>query len=85
MTGTPRLNILSTEGLVVRTVPSARDRSRIATHANAVQRFLYTGDTEQLDEFEGESVVGVRFETDPQRLTRFALAGEFDFLDLYDR
>jgi hypothetical protein len=81
----PRLKILSTDGLVIRPVPSRRDRSRIAQHANAVQRFLLTGDSEPLEHFEGETVAGATFETDPQRLTRLALAGEFDFLDLYER
>jgi hypothetical protein len=81
----PRMHILSTEGLLIRSVPDWWDRSRIAQHANAVQTYLLTGRTGQLDEFEDETVVGATFETDPQRLTRFALAGEFDFLDLYER
>jgi hypothetical protein len=81
----PLLNILSTDGLVVMPVPRSQDRSRIARHANAVQRFLNTGDTDALDEFAGAVVAGVPLETDPDRLSRFALAGEFDFLDLYER
>ena len=66
---------------------SPRIASRISRHANAVDRFLRTGETDPLEPYRGRfiRVGGVRhkFVTDPRILARLGNAGEISFEDLY--
>lgn len=61
--------------------------SRIAQHANAVRRYLRTGDLGPLRAFKGRAVrvgkITFPFLTDPRTLDRLAHAGEVEFEDLY--
>lgn len=78
------MRITSTSGVVERAVRGSRQRTRLARHANAVRRYLETGDPEPLDEFRGVRIAGVELETDPDRLDEYARQGEFEWFDLYE-
>jgi hypothetical protein len=77
--------ITPTKRIVVWVNP--RVASRISHHANAVDRFLRTGETDALDPYRGRFIrvggVRHRFVTDPRVLTRLGNAGEIAFEDLY--
>jgi hypothetical protein len=49
----------------------------------AVGKFLRTGETEDLDEFEGQSIAGHRLITDPHELTELAEAGTLQLDSIY--
>ncbi len=52
--------------------------------ARGIARFLETGDTDVLKEFEDERVGGVVFETDPDAIEEFEdRYGRFDFQEVY--
>jgi DNA-binding CsgD family transcriptional regulator len=74
-------------GRLAISVRGSRAASRIARHVAAVDRYLRTGSTEALQEFEGQTVKAGRvtypFITDPVLLDRLAHAGEFSFESVY--
>lgn len=78
------MNVLSTDGHVTVVVRGSRSASLIAEHANAIQRYLGTGDTSVLSPFEGKRVAGLILQTDPDTIEAFAISGELDFEDIYD-
>jgi hypothetical protein len=55
-----------------------------AKHANAVRKFVETGDASDLRKFRGKSVGGEHLATDPGTIKRLAHRGELDFEDIYD-
>jgi hypothetical protein len=79
-----RMLVTSTKGVLARPVHGSRARSLVAEHANAVKRYLNTGETNQLERFRGKHVAGLVLETDPDALDDLQRAGELDFLDLYE-
>jgi hypothetical protein len=81
--------LLTPEGPTYLLVPDPRTRSRIAKHANAVDRYLVTGVTRGLRRFAGAHVVlvdGSRldFVTDLGTIDRLAEGGELHY-ELYRR
>jgi hypothetical protein len=78
------MNVLSTQGHLTVVVRGSRSASLVAEHANAVQRYLATGDTSVLAPFVGKRVAGLTLQTDPNEIEAFALSGELDFEDIYD-
>jgi hypothetical protein len=78
------MNVLSTNGHVTAVVGGSRAASLVAEHANAVKRYLETGDTTLLDPFVGKRVAGLTLETNPDAIETFALSGELDFEEIYD-
>ena len=51
---------------------------------DAVQHFLRTGDTSRLDRYQGKTIAGHPFETDPDVIEAFYLSTDFDFQELYE-
>ena len=84
---TRRLQFLTPAGKIAITVRGSRGASHVAAYWAAVDRYLKTGDTEQLQPFRGASLrVGKTtypFVTDPRILERLGHAGEVSFEDLY--
>ncbi len=78
------MNVLSTDGHVTAVIRGSRSASIVAEHANAVKRYLETGDTTLLDPFVGKRVAGLTLETDPDAIETFAMSGELDFEEIYD-
>jgi hypothetical protein len=58
--------------------------SAIGRHWNAVKDFLHTGDSRGLEPFRGKRLLLSWFETDPDRIERWARRGELDFEDIYE-
>jgi hypothetical protein len=79
------MNVLSTDGHITAVVRGSRAASLVAEHANAVKRYLETGDTTLLDPFVGKRVAGLTLETDPDAIETFALSGELDFEEILRR
>jgi hypothetical protein len=79
------MRMLTTSGVQVLAVEIGSEAaSAIGRHWNAVKDFLHTGDTGGLEPFRGLRILGYRFETDPDRIERWAQRGELDFEDIYE-
>ncbi len=64
-------------------VPGSREASRLGRYRSAVGKYLRTGDTDALSEFEGKSIGGHRLITDPETLSSLAQAGALDLDHIY--
>jgi hypothetical protein len=84
MTHGPTMRLITISGVVAAEIDNPEDRSTIGGHANAVARFLATGDTEPLEPFRDVDVAGHRLQTDPGELEAWAAQGELEFEDIYD-
>ena len=84
---TRRLHMLTENGKEPITLRGSRLASKIANYMNAVDRYLATGRTDELDKYVGKSVtVGKTkhlFVTDTDLIRRLYDAGEISFEDLY--
>ena len=78
-----QMRILTAEGVVDTLVLSDEVASRIGSHWNAVRHYLYTGETDQLVEFEDEQINFHRMLTDPDRIDEWARAGDLDLDSIY--
>jgi hypothetical protein len=82
-----RLHFLTEKGPDAVTVRGSRLASKIGSYMNAVERYLATGKTDELDKYAGKSVtVGKSkypFVTDTQLIRRLYDAGAISFEDLY--
>jgi hypothetical protein len=76
----PRMRILTTRGVVDAEVSLPLARSAIGSHWNAVQRFLATGETDELQRFRWLPMLL----TDPNEIERLARLGELDVDDIYE-
>jgi hypothetical protein len=80
---------LTKDGKVERAVRGSRQAERLARHMAAVDRYLKTGDTDPLGEFESQGIRSRNqfhpFLTDTDALDRLANAGEVSFERLYTR
>jgi len=79
-----RMRILTDKGVEDFEVRTFRGRSTVGTHWNAVQRFLATGETDELDRFSRTLIRGRRLLTDPTEIERLARIGELDIEDIYE-
>ncbi len=75
--------VITPDGVTTVEVSGSRARSLVGRHANAVRKFVETGDSTDLREFRGKSVGGRSLTTDPDILRRLARRGEVDFEDIY--
>ena len=57
--------------------------SRLGRYMASVSNYLRTGDTDALDEFEGQSIVGHPLITDPDTLNSLAQAGALQLDAIY--
>lgn len=84
---TRRVWLLTPRGKIEISVRGSRATSRVARHMVAVDRYLRTGKTEGLREFEGKTILSGKvtypFVTDLAVLDRLAQAGEVSFERLY--
>lgn len=80
----PQMNVLTTMGVEVLFEVHRKDMSAVGKHWNAVQRFLATGETDQLRRFRGVKVGGRTLMTDPDEIEDWAAAGGLDFEDIYE-
>ena len=82
------MRMLTPDGQVAVPVHGSRQASAVAEYWNAVDRYLTTGRTDDLQQFRGRTIrVGTiehAFITDPRTLRRLGLAGEVSFEDIYD-
>jgi hypothetical protein len=78
-----RMRILTDEGVIDTLVLSDEVASRIGSYWNAVRHYLATGDTEQLAEFDEESVNFHRLLTDPDRIDEWARFTDLDLDSIY--
>ena len=79
-----RMRVLTWVGVHDLDLPESSDRSTVGGHWNAVQAYLYTGETEQLDRYRGVHVAGRLLLTDPDVIERLARIGELDLEDIYE-
>lgn len=78
-----RMRILTDEGVVETLVLSDEVASRIGSYWNAVRRYLYTGETEQLGEFDDEWINFHRLLTDPDRIDEWARLADLELDGIY--
>lgn len=79
-----RMRILTTRGIEDVELETFEARSVVGGHWNAVQSFLRTGSTDELERFEGVRIRGRRLLTDPDEIERQARIGELDVDDIYE-
>jgi len=80
----PREMLIPTsQGAVPATVRGSAQSSQLGRYMAAVGKFLRTGETEALDEFEGQSIAGHPLITDPDELTLLAEAGSLQIDSIY--
>lgn len=77
------IRVISTDGTTESFVRGSRVASTVGRHANAVKRFLDTGETQQLREFEGKRVAGHELETREEVLEEMARRRDLDWVSLY--
>ncbi len=68
------INVFGVEGYEPVTVGSSPQAQLASQHLIAINRFLRTGDTEQLKRFRGRRIGGIGLLTDPKRIREFAEA-----------
>ena len=78
------MRILTSGGVTDVELASSRARSVVGNHWNAIQAFLYTGETEQLEPYRRLRVAGHWLLTDPDEIERLARIGELDLEDIYE-
>lgn len=79
-----RLRILTDDGVIDTLVLTDDVASQVGHYWNAVRHYLYTGETDQLTEFEGTSINFHRLLTDPDRIDEWARRGELELDSIYE-
>jgi hypothetical protein len=64
-------------------IRGSEDASRLGRYMWAVGQYLKTGDTDALQEFDGQSIAGHRLITDPSTLNHLAEAGSLQLDSIY--
>jgi hypothetical protein len=78
------MRILTRVGVRDVDLPEFSDRSTVGSHWNAVQTFLYTGETDELDRYRGVQVANRLLLTDPDTIERLAKIGDLDVDEIYE-
>jgi hypothetical protein len=73
------MNVVTTEGVVEVPLRSSRQASIVGEHANAIKKFLLTGDAEPLRKFAGVRVGGHELEVRPEVLEDLERSGELEY------
>ncbi len=73
------MNAVTTEGVVEVSLRSSRQATLVGEHANAIKKFLLTGDAEPLRKFAGVKVGGRELETRPEVLEDLERSGELEY------
>jgi hypothetical protein len=66
------INVFGADGYEPVTVGSSKQARLASEHLIAINRFLRTGDTEQLKRFRRKRIAGIELLTDPKRIREFA-------------
>jgi hypothetical protein len=77
------MRILTQAGVEDVELETFAERSEVGSFWNAVQRFLYTGETDELDRYRDVRVAGRLLLTDPDEIERLAMIGDLDVDDIY--
>ena len=64
-------------------IRGSEQASQLGKYMSAVGQYLRTGNTDALDEFEGQSIAGHRLITDPETLNSLAEAGALQLDTIY--
>jgi hypothetical protein len=75
---------LTTSGPQRLPVRGSRQRSVLSRHAHAIDRYLATGETDQLASFKGKKVAGAELETDRDAIDFWFAREPFTFEEIYD-
>ena len=78
------MRILTADGVKDTLVLDDGTASLIGSYWNAVRRYLWTGDTRQLEEFEGKWVNFHRLLTDPDLIDDWDRVGELELDSIYE-
>lgn len=78
-----RMRILTEDGVEDVELDTFQARSTVGSYWNAVQRFLATGETNDLEQYSRTRIRGRVLLTDPDELERLAQIGELDVEDIY--
>jgi len=73
----------TTQGTTQVVIRGSQQASQLGKYMSAVGKFLRTGDTEPLDEFEGKSISGHALITDTDTLSSLAEQGALQLEDIY--
>jgi hypothetical protein len=73
------MNVITSEGVQEVPLHSSRQASLVAEHANAVKKFLLTGDDEPLHKFRGVKVAGHELEVRPEVLEELQRTSELEY------
>lgn len=79
-----RMRILTRGGVEDVELHTFRARSVVGSYWNAVQRFLATGETDDLEVYRGYRIRGHWLLTDPDEIERQARIGELNVDDIYE-
>jgi hypothetical protein len=64
-------------------VRGSKQATLLGRYMSAVGKYLRTGNTDELDKFEGRSIAGHRLITDPDTLSSLAQAGALQLDEIY--
>ena len=78
-----RMLIPTLKGTTPATIRGSAQASRLGQYMAAVGKFLRTGEAEDLEEFEGQSIAGHPLITDPDELSELAEAGTLQLDSIY--
>ena len=73
------MNVITTDGVQEVPLRSSRQASLVGEHANAVKKFLLTGDDEPLRKFAGVKVAGRELEVRPEVLEELQRTSELEY------
>jgi hypothetical protein len=73
------MNVVTTDGVQEVLLRSSRQASLVGEHANAVKKFLLTGDDEPLRKFAGVKVAGRELEVRPEVLEELQRTSELEY------
>jgi len=78
------MRLITPSGVIAARIDNPDERSIVGRHANAVGRFLATGETDGLVPFRGVKIAGHQLQTEPDALEAWAAQGELEFEEIYD-
>jgi hypothetical protein len=75
--------IPTSRGAIPVVIHGSEKASQLGRYMSAVGQFLRTGNTDALDDFEGQSIAGHSLITDPETLSSLAQAGALQLDEIY--
>jgi len=78
-----RMRIVTSSGVEDVEVRAGEAKSTVSSYWRAVDHYLRTGETDELEQFSGTRIGGRRLLTDRDEIERLAAIGELDIEDIY--